>query len=107
MTKSVHEAQASSRRLPPAAIPADAPLGPGPAAGPCMERYGNCALPLPPLVLWMVSVTVSPSTDVTCSTITRHWALQKIHPCHAFITQSTAGLDRFYQHPSGSLAAAA
>ena len=38
----------------------------GVAAGPVRARLGNCALPLPPLVLWMVSVTVSPRTEVTC-----------------------------------------
>ncbi len=30
-------------------------------------RAGNWAIPAPPLVLWMVSVTVSPRTDVTCT----------------------------------------
>lgn len=54
--------QWDSRCLPPAA---SEELLAGAAAASDRACLGNWALPLPPLVFWMVSVTVSPRTDVT------------------------------------------
>jgi hypothetical protein len=55
---SVAKSYNRSKRRPPAVMP--------PAGTTAMFLAGNCAVPSPPAVLWMVSLTVSPSTDVTC-----------------------------------------
>ena len=39
----------------------------GRAGAVAVRGAGNCAMPLPPLKLWMASVTVSPRTEVTCN----------------------------------------
>lgn len=61
--------QASSRRLPPAAIVLDAGPEAGSGADSATAYAGNWACPLPPLVLWIMSVTVLPRTDVTCNSM--------------------------------------
>ena len=60
--EALSQIQWDSRRLPPAA---SVGLLAGAATVSDRACLGNWALPMPPLVLWMVSVTVSPRTDVT------------------------------------------